>query len=61
MVSSVNLNSLINQWTLTHYKDLLDEQVEQSLLLGLVDIIFAYAYNYRTTESVIYSYERLRI
>lgn len=29
---------------------LLDEQVEQSLLLGLVDIIFAYAYNYRTTE-----------
>ncbi|XP_031548926.1 protein SHQ1 homolog [Actinia tenebrosa] len=29
---------------------ILDEPVQLSLLLGLVDIIFAYAYNHRTTE-----------
>ena len=37
---------------LTHYvhTDLLDKATRRSLYLGLVDIIFAYAYNYRTTE-----------
>lgn len=37
---------------LTHYihTDLLDKATRRSLYLGLIDIIFAYAYNYRTTE-----------
>lgn len=30
--------------------DLLDTAAKRTLYLGLVDIIFAYAYNYRTTE-----------
>ena len=29
---------------------LLDDEQEKALLLGLIDIIFAYAYDFRTTE-----------
>ncbi|EEC09152.1 conserved hypothetical protein [Ixodes scapularis] len=34
----------------TTLRNLLDKQTEASLLLGLVDILFAYAYNVRVTE-----------
>ena len=36
--------------SLTTPPDLLDKATKRSLYLGLVDIIFAYAYNYRSTE-----------
>ena len=33
-----------------NYTDLLDKATRRTLYFGLVDIIFAYAYDYRITE-----------
>ena len=36
--------------TLTDFTHLLDASTKQQVYLGLVDILFAHAYNHRTTE-----------